>query len=302
MRILVTGATGFVGSRLAAALTAAGHDIVAMTRRPGRYRGPGTAVRGDVADPATLPGAMRDCEVAYYLVHSLDHRDFRTRDAAAARAFGVAASSAGVGRIVYLGGLGDPADTLSHHLRSRQECEALLAEAGVPVVTLRAGIVIGDLGTSWEIVRALVQWLPAMPVPTWTSTLTQPISIADTVRYLVGVLDLPPAPSRHYDIGGAEVLRYADVLSRLSAVERRPSLLVPVPVPSIRLAAALSARVLPLLAGVDGRTVQSLVESLRNEVIVRDPAIRALIPFAPMDYDDAVLAALEQRRARLARR
>jgi uncharacterized protein YbjT (DUF2867 family) len=297
-RILVTGASGFIGRALTPALAAAGHEVVAMTRRPDSYRGDGSPVAADVDDPATLPGALAGVDVAYYLVHSLDRRDFARRDAAAARAFGSAAATAGVRRIVYLGGLGDPDDALSAHLRSRQEVEGLLAADGVPVTTLRAGVVIGDQGTSWEMIRQLVERIPALVVPTWASTRTQPIAIADVVRYLVGVLELDGEHSDTFEIGGAEVLRYTDVLSRLSAIEGRPSLLVPVPVPNARLAALVASRALPLITGIDGRTIRALVESLRNEVVVRDDRIRRLVPFEPMDYDQAVLEALGARARR----
>jgi len=298
VRILVAGASGFVGRHLTPALAEAGHDVTAMTRQPAEYRGLGTPVAGDVDRPETLAAALAGREVAYYLVHSLDRRSFARRDAAAARAFGAAAAGAGMRHIIYLGGLGNPDDSLSEHLRSRQEVEGLLGTGGVPVTTLRAGVVIGDEGTSWEMIRQLVERIPALVLPTWASTRTQPIAIADVVRYLVGVLDLDDDSSRIFEIGGAEVLRYTEVLSRLSALEGRPSLLLPVPVPSRRLAALAASRVLPLVTGVDGRTVRALVESLGNEVVVRDDSIRELVPFEPMDYDQAALEALGQRARR----
>lgn len=303
MRILVTGASGFVGRHLVPALIEAGHEVLAMTRRPQDYRGPGRPVAGDVHRPETLVGVLEGCDAAYYLVHSLDRRDFRRVDAAAARSFGQAAADAGAGHIVYLGGLGDPADALSDHLRSRQECETQLGAGGVPVTTLRAGVVIGDRSTSWEIIRALVARVPVLVAPSWAATRTQPIAITDAVRYLLGVLE--PDGTRVFEIGGSEVLRYTDLLSRLSAFEGRPAVLVPVLVPSsllpVRLAAFAASRVLPVLTGVDGRTVQALVESMRNEVVVRDAAIRTLVPFTPMDYDAAVSEALQARARRIGR-
>ncbi|HEV7203151.1 MAG TPA: NAD(P)H-binding protein [Jatrophihabitans sp.] len=299
--VLVAGATGFIGRRLVPALIDAGHDVQAMTRRPDRYDGPGTAVGADIDDPDALFAALDGCAAAYYLVHSLDRGDFVARDAAAAEAFGLAAASAGVQRIVYLGGLGDEQDDLSPHLRSRQEVEGLLATGGVPVTTLRAGIVIGHGGASWEMIRSVVERIPALAVPRWALTRTQPIALADVVRYLVGVLDLDDQQSHTFDIGGAEVLRYVDVLSRVSALEGRPSIVVPVPVPSTRLAALLAGQALPLITGVDGRTIRSLIASMKNEVVVRDDSIRRVVPFEPMGYDEAVLAALGERaRARRA--
>lgn len=304
MRILVAGASGFVGRHLVPALVDAGHDVTAMTRRPQAYTGPATPVGADLDRHETLAGALAGVEVAYYLAHALDHRDFARRDAAAARGFGAAAAGAGVRRIVYLGGLGDPDDDLSDHLRSRQEVEGLLGTGGVPVIALRAGVVIGDGGTSWELIHQLVEKIPALVLPTWANTRTQPIGVADTVRYLVAMADADVEGSRVFEIGGAEVLRYPQLLSRLSALEGRPSLLLPVLVPSVRLGALLASRALPLITGVDGPTIQALVESLRNEVVVRDDAIRELVPFEPMDYDEAALAALaaRARRRRAARR
>ena len=137
-------------------------------------------------DPDSLAAALRGCDAAYYLVHSLDDPDFEQRDAAAARAFAAAAADAGLSRIVYLGGLGDDADDLSAHLRSRREVEQLLGATGVPVTALRAGIIVGHGGISWEMTRQLVEHLPAMITPRWVHTRTQPIAVADVVRYLVG--------------------------------------------------------------------------------------------------------------------
>lgn len=294
-RLLVTGASGFVGRRLVPALVEAGHEVRAMTRRPDDYDGAGVAVGADVNEPRELYEAMRGCTVAYYLVHSLDHGDFRARDALAAQAFGRAARRAGIERIVYLGGLGDELDDLSDHLRSRQEVEGLLAADGVPVTTLRAGIVIGHGGASWEIIRNIAERVPVLVVPRWALTLTQPIAVDDVVRYLVGVVGLDDPDSHVFEIGGAEVLRYVDVLSRVSALEGRPGLIVPVPVPAKRLATLVASQALPLITGVDSRTIRTLLASMRNEVVVHNDKIRDVVKFEPMDYDRAVLAALGER-------
>ncbi len=194
MKVLVAGSSGFVGRRLCPALEEAGHAVRAMTRRPESYRGAGEAVHGDVHDAASLSAALAGCDAAYYLVHSLDNADFEQRDAAAARAFARAAAETGLHRIVYLGGLGDDTDDLSAHLRSRREVEELLGSGGVPVTTLRAGIIVGHGGISWEMTRQLVEHLPIMVTPQWVQTRTQPIAVADVVRYLVGVLELPRRP------------------------------------------------------------------------------------------------------------
>ena len=182
MRVLVTGATGFVGHHLAAALIDAGEDVAAMTRRPGAYVGPGAAIPGDIGDRDSLGAALEGRDVAFYLVHSLDRADFVERDRAGAEAFAAAATDAGVRQVVYLGGLGDDRDDLSAHLRSRREVERILLD-GAPTTSLRAGIVVGDGGISWEILRQLVDRLPAMITPRWVQTRTQPIALADMIAY-----------------------------------------------------------------------------------------------------------------------
>jgi uncharacterized protein YbjT (DUF2867 family) len=249
-------------------------------------------VHGDVADPASLAEAIDGCVAAYYLVHSLDSADFEQRDAAAARAFGQASATAGVEQIVYLGGLGDDGDTLSAHLRSRREVETLLAEAGVPVTVLRAGIVVGHGGISWEITRQLVEHLPAMVTPRWVRTRTQPIAVADVVRYLVGVLGNPAAVGRVFEVGGPDVLEYREMLTRVAALEGRRLPIVPVPL----LSPGLSSRWLAFVTDVDTRAGRNLVDSMVNEVVVRDPSIREVVPFPLTGYDGSVRQALDERR------
>jgi uncharacterized protein YbjT (DUF2867 family) len=295
VRVLVTGASGFVGGRLAAALADAGHDVRGMTRRPQSYEGAGTPVAGDVEDEASLRAALDGCEAAYYLVHSLGDEDFERKDADAARAFARAAADAGVRRIVYLGGLGRDGDRLSRHLRSRREVERLLGGTGVPVTVLRAGIVVGHGGVSWEMTRQLVAHLPAMVTPRWVHTRTQPIAVADVVRYLVGVLEAPEAEGRVFEVGGPEVLTYLQMLSRVADIQNRHLFVVPVPL----LSPQLSSRWLALVTDVDLTTGRSLIDSMSVEVVVTDEAIRSVVPFELMDYDEMVMTALVERaRAR----
>src|SRR6476660_1356126 len=190
-RILVTGATGFIGHRLVAALDEQGHEVRAMTRRPASYDGPGEPVAGDVHDADSLVEPLAGVEIAYYLVHSLDDADFERKDAEAARAFATAAAKQGVRQIIYLGGLGEEGSDMSAHLRSRREVEELLGETGVPVTVLRAAIVIGPGGISWEITRQLAERLPVMLTPRWVETRVQPIAVRDVIGYLVAVLEQP---------------------------------------------------------------------------------------------------------------
>jgi uncharacterized protein YbjT (DUF2867 family) len=288
--VLVAGASGFVGRRLCPALTAAGHQVRAMTRHPDSYPGDGVAVYGDVHEAGTLSGALDGCRAAYYLVHSLDSKDFERLDAEAAKAFGKAAAEARVQQIIYLGGLGSESDVLSSHLRSRREVEGLLGNAGVPVTVLRAGIIVGSGGISWEMTRQLVEHLPAMVTPRWVRTKTQPIAVADVVRYLVGVLDEPRSKGQVFEIGGPDTMQYVTMLRRVAEIKNRPLVIVPVPL----LSPGLSSRWLALVTDVDTQTGRSLIDSMANEVVVTDDSIRAIIDFEPMKYDDAVRAALRE--------
>jgi uncharacterized protein YbjT (DUF2867 family) len=292
--LLVAGASGFVGRRLCDALVRGGYTVRAMTRRPEHYDGPAEPVYGDVHDVSSLRRALGGCGTAYYLVHSLASKDFERLDAEAARAFASAAAEAGLKQIVYLGGLGDDEDRLSAHLRSRREVERILGSTGVPVTVLRAGIVVGSGGISWEITRQLVAHLPVMVTPRWVRTRTQPIAVDDVVTYLVGVLDRPEALGRVFDVGGPDVLEYSTLLRRVAQMQRRPLLILPVPM----LSPGLSARWLALVTDVDTRAGRSLVDSMANEVVVRDDGIRRLVPLEPMSFDRAVECALRERTAR----
>jgi uncharacterized protein YbjT (DUF2867 family) len=292
--VLVTGATGFVGRRLVPALLDAGHDVRAMTRRPETYDGPGEAVGADVMDPDSLGPALDGVDVAIYLVHSLDDPDFEHKDADAARHFSAAAADAGVRQIVYLGGLGDDHQALSAHLRSRRQVEKLLGKDGVPVTVLRAAIVVGHGGISWEITRQLVKNLPAMVVPKWVYTRTQPIALDDVVRYLVGVVDHPDAVGRVFEVGGSEQLTYKEMLEIANDVAgSRPLPIVGVPLLTPR----LSSYWLALVTDVDATTGRNLIDSMSTEVVVTDTSIRDVVPGEPLSYRESVRRALAERQA-----
>jgi uncharacterized protein YbjT (DUF2867 family) len=292
-RILVTGATGFIGRRLVPALLEEGHEVRAMTRHPETYDGPGEPVAGDVHDAASLAEPFAAVEVAYYLVHSLDDPDFERKDAEAARAFAKAAADEGVRQIVYMGGLGDDSDEMSAHLRSRREVETLLGQTGIPVTVLRAAIVVGHGGTSWELTRQLVKNLPAMVVPKWASTRSQPIAVDDVVRYLVGVCGREEALGKVYEIGGPDQLTYVDMLRVAAKIETgRGVPIVEVPLLTPR----LSSYWLALVTDVDVTTGRNLIDSMGTEVVVTDQSIRELVPGEPLTYEESVRRALDERR------
>ncbi|MCW2524289.1 MAG: NAD-dependent epimerase/dehydratase family protein [Frankiales bacterium] len=290
--VLVTGASGFVGSHLASALVEVGHDVRAMTRHPERYQGAGVAVAGDVGDEASLAEPLSGVTAAYYLVHSLGSKDFERKDAAAAEAFAAAAAAAGVRQIIYLGGLGEDDERLSAHLRSRRAVETLLGATGVPVTVLRAAVVIGHGGISWEITRQLVRHLPVMVAPRWVNTRTQPIALDDVIRYLIGVLGAPAALGQTFEIGGPEVLSYVDMLHRAARQQnqrRLPVLALPLLTPG------LSSRWIALVTDVDVPTARHLIDSMSNEVVVHDDSITQLVPGPTIGYDEAMRRALAER-------
>jgi uncharacterized protein YbjT (DUF2867 family) len=291
--VLVAGASGFIGSHLTRALVEAGYEVRAMTRRPASYHGAGQPVAGDIADPASIDAAAAGTDAAYYLVHSLESEDFRERDAAGARAFASACARARLERVVYLGGLGADDDRLSPHLASRREVERLLSAGDVPVTVLRAAVVIGHGGISWEMTRQLVDHLPAVVTPRWVNTLTQPIAVADVIRYLVGVLEPQDAKGRVFEVGGPEVMRYLDMLQRAAAIRGRPLPNLSVPLLTPRLSSAWLA----LVTDVDFATARNLVDSMTTEVVVHDNAILDVVPGERIGYDEAVRLALAERDA-----
>ncbi|MEZ3165255.1 NAD(P)H-binding protein [Halorubrum sp. RMP-47] len=299
MRVLVTGATGFVGSRLIPALLSRGHDVVALVRDADGYAPPDgvTVVEGDLLEPDTLPPAFEldgeTVDAAYYLVHSMDGGPgYEERDRNCATNFVEAASDAGIGRIVYLGGLGEDREELSEHLRSRREVERILGDGDPALTTLRAAIIIGAGSASFEVVAGLARRLPVMITPKWVDTLCQPIAIADVVAYLAGVLDAPDTAGETFEIGGPEVLTYAEILRRTRRQLGGGLRIVRVPV----LSPELSARWLRLVTDVNPYLARSLVEGLRNTVIVEDDRIRESVPIERTPFELGVARALTESR------
>ncbi|MGD8625949.1 MAG: DUF2867 domain-containing protein, partial [Anaerolineae bacterium] len=293
--VLVTGATGYIGGRLVPRLLAAGYRVRCLVRDARRldgrsWSGQVEVVEGDALRPETLQPAMEGAWAAYYLIHSLsDTADYRQRDVVVARNFSQAAQAAGVERIIYLGGLGDPAAELSTHLRSRQETGDALRESGVPVTEFRAAIIVGSGSLSFEMVRYLTERLPVMICPRWVFTRIQPIAIDDVLRYMVGALRVAESAGRIIEIGGADVLTYGDMMKGYARVRELRRLLIPVPVLTPKLSAHWVHWMTPVHAGI----VYPLIEGLRNEVVVRDDLARQLFPdIRPVDYDTAVRRAL----------
>ncbi len=293
--ILVTGATGYVGGRLVPRLLAAGHRVRCLVRDPARLQGrawreQGELATGDVLQPGSLKAAMRGVEVVYYLVHSLGSGgDFSERDLIAARNCAQAAKAAGVERIIYLGGLGDPQSNLSPHLRSRHETGAALREAGVPVTEFRAAVIVGSGSLSFEMIRYLTERLPVMICPKWVFTRIQPIAIRNVLDYLVAALTCPASIGRTLEIGGQDVITYAEMMTGYAKARGLKRHLLAVPVLTPRLSSYWVHLVTPIPANI----AQPLIKGLGNEVIVRDAQARKLFPaINPLDYATAVKLAL----------
>ena len=296
MQVLVTGATGFVGSHLVPQLLAAGHDVRALTRDRSRYDGPDevSVVEGDVLDAPSLDGAFDDVDAAYYLIHSMGASgDFEEKDRTAARNFAEAASDAGVSQVVYLGGLGGESGTLSDHLRSRREVESVLKEGEYDLTVFRAAIVVGPESSSFRIVISLTKRLPVMITPAWVRTPSQPIYVDDVVEYLTGAIETPAARGRTFEIGGPEVLSYEEMMQRTAAVLGRRLYVIPVPVLTPR----LSAYWVDLVTDVPASVAHPLIEGMKNPVVVTDDSVTDVIDADLTPFDDAVRQTLEDMEA-----
>ncbi len=297
-RVLVTGATGFIGSRLAAALVRSGDEVRCLVRdRDGQRaleleRLGCELHEGDALRPETLRGAGRGIDAAYYLIHSMGRggpSDFLPSERAAAVSFGRMASEEGVGRVIYLGGLGD--EPHSRHLRARHQTAVLLRRNGPPLTYFRAGMVVGPQSESYRTLRYLVQRLPAMIAPSWLANPTQPIGVEDTLSYLLAALDVEGSIGREIQIGGPDVLTYGEMLDRMAIVlGMRPRPRVPVPLITPRLSSLWIGLVTPVDAGV----ARPLVEGLSMPTIVTDPSGMELFGLEPAGFDEALRRAVAE--------
>jgi len=295
--ILVTGATGYIGGRLVPRLLELGYHIRCLVRDPAplqRYawRSAVEIFAGDVLQPDTLVLAMQGVSAAYYLIHSMSAgSDFHQLDLIAAHNFGTAAQSAGVERIIFLGGLAETTSNLSEHLRSRLETGNALRSAGIPVTEFRAGVIVGSGSISFEMIRYLTERVPVMICPRWVYTPTQPIGIWEVLEYLATALSVPESSGRIIEIGGSEVITYGEMMMVYADVRGLKRWMVPVPVLTPRLSSYWVNLVTPIPAAI----ARPLIEGLRTESTVHDPIARQLFPhIQPVDYRTSVERALAQ--------
>jgi uncharacterized protein YbjT (DUF2867 family) len=291
--ILVTGATGYIGGRLVPRLLAAGRQVRCLARNPDRLAGRRWSgvqlVPGDVSDAQSLEAALRGVAQAYYLVHAMGdgHSDFRTKDLRQAQVFAEACAKAGVRRIIYLGGLGDPEGHRSAHLASRQEVGAALGSTGVPVLEFRAAVIVGSGSASFEMIRHLTERLPVMITPQWVHTRCQPIGVRDVLTYLTEALEHPEVEGV-FEIGGRDVLDYRAMMLGYAEAQGLHRLILPVPFPR------LSVHWVDLVTPIPKALAGPLIEGMNTEVVVRDPRALQVFRVRPMSYREALTLALQR--------
>lgn len=298
MRVLVTGATGFVGQSLVPVLLDAGYNVRALSRNRSNAEkmldSRVEVVEGNVLDPESLVDSFDSVDLAYYLVHSLGAGDeYEERDRRAADNFATAASNAGVDRVIYLGGLGETGDDLSAHLASRREVETHLAAGDYELTTFRAAIIVGAGSESFDMIRQMVSRLPVMITPKWVRTPVQPIGISDVVDYLVKAAETPKTAGKTLEIGGPEVLSYEDMMRRTASAMGRRLHIFPVPV----LTPKLSVYWIDLVTDTPPSISHPLIEGLKNPVVVTDDTAQELIDVDRTPFDEAVSRALADARS-----
>ncbi|MFN0181654.1 MAG: SDR family oxidoreductase [Gemmatimonadales bacterium] len=296
-RVLVSGATGYIGGRLVGRLLERGHRVRCLVRDRSRlegrpWEGAVEIVTGDVLDPGSLAAAMEGVAIAYYLIHGLaGGADFHRRDVQSAANFAAQAAAAGVGRLIYLGGLAESSPDLSEHLWSRQQTGDALRGHGVPVTEFRAGVIVGSGSLSFEMIRYLAERVPVMVCPKWVYTKTQPIGIREVLDYLVAAIDVPTSVGRIIEIGGSEVVTYREMMMTYAAVRGLRRWMLPVPVLTPRLSSYWVNLVTPIPAAI----ARPLIDGLRTESVVHDRSALELFPaIVPVDYRTSVSRALAQ--------
>ena len=292
-KVLVTGATGFIGKRLVEALLGAGLPVRCLARHPdARIPAAAECVSGDLLDRSSLKDAFRGIETAYYLVHAMAgaRAGFERRDREAAENFVAAGEKCGLKRVIYLGGLGEEKDNLSEHLASRLEVARILQRGSFQTTFLRAAVIIGAGGASFEMIRSLVERLPVMITPRWVSTRCQPIAVRDVIAYLVGCLHDERTAGKTFDIGGPEILSYREMMEHFAEIEKRFVVILPVPFLTPR----LSSYWVGLFSPVKPSISMPLIEGLGNEVICHDDEIRKLLPIPLTHFDEAVRIAIAE--------
>ena len=292
-RALVFGASGYIGTNLVPRLIESGWQVRAAARHlavlEARDWQGAELVAADALDPETLPSALRDIDVAFYLVHSMAAgKHFAVLDAEAAKNFAAAAAEAGVSRVVYLGGL-IPADPRSQHLKSRAETGDVLRHGTVPVTEIRAGMIVGPGSAAYEVIRDLVNYLPVMVTPRWVQSRSTPVALDNLLEYLVVIARLPQASGKIYDVGGPEVLTYEQLMRQYGEIVGKRFRLLSLPVLTPR----LSSYWLKLVTAVPTNIARALVDGLEHDVIADDAAIRQLIPLELKTFRESVTAALE---------
>ncbi|MDP3789591.1 MAG: SDR family oxidoreductase [Candidatus Omnitrophota bacterium] len=295
-RVLVTGASGYIGGRLVPELLARGYKVRIMVRTTSSQYGSNwpdaEVVLADAHKIESLKKALEGIDTAYYLIHSLrlGPKKFAQADIEAASNFRKAAEEQQVKRIIYLGGLGDIRGSLSSHLRNRAEVAEELKRGKTPVTVLRAAIIVGSGSASYEIIQHLAKKLRFIFVPRWAKNRCQPIAVRDVIKYLVGVLEKPETSGRSFDIGGRDVLTYEMMLKTLVEVRRKKTFFISVPFSNIRFYAYMAS----LLTPVPESITECLMEGLKNEVICQDTSIRNLIPFETLSYKEAIIRAMSR--------
>lgn len=299
MRCLVTGVTGYIGGRLVPKLLEKGYKVRVLSRDTDRLQGRPwinevEVVEADVLELQTLSPVLQDIDVAYYLIHSMSGKssaDFHQRDLQAAQNFGKAARQKQVNRIIYLGGLGNPEDDLSEHLKSRQQTGDVLRESGVSVTEFRAAIVVGSGSKSFEMVRYLTERVPIMICPSWVYSKVQPIAIRNVLQYLVLAIEKSETKNEIIEIGGSSVITYADMMRIYAEVNGLKRILIPVPV----LSPALSSHWVHWMTPVPSSLARPLIEGLKNDVIVQNDKAEKLFPEINLfSYEKAVRLAMDR--------